>query len=194
MSTSTLELLPEEGLEPGFAAQVASYPGGEKIRRCIQCGTCSGSCQMSADMDYTPRRILAMVRAGMKKEVLSSQAIWYCAACYYCTARCPMGIKLTEVMFALKSLALKEGYVSLKQHSPAFYKSFYEVVERYGRMHEASLIIGLALKTNPLDFVGLAPFGLNMFRKGKIEILPHGVKNRQEIKALVQLVQRLEVR
>ena len=60
----------EEDLDPEFAKQVMAIPGGEHISKCIQCGTCTGSCPLSVYMDYTPRRIIAMTRAGFKKEVL----------------------------------------------------------------------------------------------------------------------------
>lgn len=181
---SNLEVLPEAELDRNFLKEVEAYPGGEKIKACIQCGTCSGSCQMSGDMDYTPRQIILMIRTGMKKEVLSSKAIWYCASCYLCTVRCPRQIKITEVFYALKSLALKEKLASLKERSPAFYLSFYQEVEKYGRMYEPGLIIGMALKTNPFDYVGMAPFGWNMFRKGKIDVFPHRIKGLKEIKVL----------
>lgn len=190
---SMLEYLPQDTLDPRFINQVMAYPGTEDVRKCIQCGTCSGSCQMSRDMDYTPRQIMAMIRAGMKQEVLESQAIWYCASCYSCTARCPSGINIAEVMFALKSIALAEGYCSLKSKSPAFYQSFYEVVGRYGRMHEASLIVSLAMKTHPFQYVNMAPFGFNMFRKGKIEVLPKRLKTITEIRKLAEVAHSMEV-
>lgn len=193
VNTSTLEPLKEDELDPHFIEQVAASPGGSRLRRCIQCGTCSGSCQMSQNMDYTPRRLVAMIRAGMKKEVLKSQAIWYCASCYSCTARCPMGIKLTEVFFNLKGMSLREGYAGSRKTSPAFYRSFYNTVEYFGRMHEVSLVLMLVLRTNPLDYIGLAPFGINMFLKGKLPILPDRVKKMKEIKTLVEQVRRMEV-
>ena len=63
-----------------FLDEISSIPGGEKIRHCIQCGTCSASCPMVFKMDHSPRKIFAMAKAGMRKEVLSSTTIWYCVS------------------------------------------------------------------------------------------------------------------
>ena len=59
-----------------FVDEVAAHPGGETLRACIQCGTCSGSCPAAREMQYSPRQINAMVKAGMKDEVLSSNSMW----------------------------------------------------------------------------------------------------------------------
>jgi heterodisulfide reductase subunit C len=84
-----------------FLEEVASYPGGENIRLCMQCGTCTGSCPTADKMDYTPAQLIAMIRAGLRDEVLSSNAPWHCLACYTCTVRCPRGVKITDLMHAL---------------------------------------------------------------------------------------------
>ncbi len=60
-----------------FVDEVAAIPGGEGIRLCIQCGTCTASCPNADKMEHTPSQLIAMVRAGMRKEVLSSNAMWY---------------------------------------------------------------------------------------------------------------------
>jgi ferredoxin len=54
----------ESELDPGFADEIASIPGGEKLFSCIQCGTCSGMCPLSPCMDHTPRQIIAMIRGS----------------------------------------------------------------------------------------------------------------------------------
>jgi heterodisulfide reductase subunit C len=45
------------------------------------------------------------------KEVLSSDLIWLCAACYSCTERCPRGVRPTEIIRVLRNIAVKEGYI-----------------------------------------------------------------------------------
>ena len=99
----------QEELDLDFADQVAAMPGAADLKRCIQCGTCSATCPVSLYMDLTPRRVVAMTRAGFKKEVLESNTIWLCASCYSCTVECPKGIKITDIMYALKRLAIQEG-------------------------------------------------------------------------------------
>ena len=68
-----------------FINEVCSIPGGEAIRSCIQCGICTGSCPTADKWDFPPRRVIAMVRAGLREELLSSNSMWFCASCYTCT-------------------------------------------------------------------------------------------------------------
>lgn len=71
----------------------------EELLKCIQCGTCSASCPTAYAMDYTPRQIIAALRAGELDKVLRSNTPWLCASCYYCTVRCPAGIQFTEFLY-----------------------------------------------------------------------------------------------
>jgi heterodisulfide reductase subunit C len=95
---------------PGdFLAEVlAATPGDSRLGMCIQCGTCGGSCPSAADMDYSPRQIFAMIRADMRDVVLRSNTPWYCVSCYYCTVRCPQEVHIPDVMYTLKSMAIRE--------------------------------------------------------------------------------------
>ena len=68
---------------------LSNIPGGEEIRLCIQCGTCTASCPNANKMDYAPRQIIAMARAGMLDEVLSSNSMWYCASCFFAQCAVP---------------------------------------------------------------------------------------------------------
>jgi heterodisulfide reductase subunit C len=58
-----------------FLDEVAATPGGSKIRSCIQCGMCTGTCPAANEMEYPPRKTIAMIRAGMRDEVLSSNSM-----------------------------------------------------------------------------------------------------------------------
>ena len=53
----------EAELRQVFLEQVKAVPAGERIRRCIQCGTCTGSCPVSYAMDISPRQLIALFRA-----------------------------------------------------------------------------------------------------------------------------------
>jgi heterodisulfide reductase subunit C len=98
-------------LDPNFKYEVAREPGGENIRYCFACGTCTASCPVRAvDEKYNPRKIIRMVLLGMKEEVLKSEFIWLCSTCYTCHERCPQDVRITDVMNALKNIAVREGY------------------------------------------------------------------------------------
>jgi heterodisulfide reductase subunit D len=93
----------------GLVERVLDTPIAEKIKSCIQCGTCSASCPTAYAMDYTPRQLWRLMLWGLEEEVLNSRTFWLCTTCACCTVRCPRGILLTDTMLALKSYALKRG-------------------------------------------------------------------------------------
>jgi heterodisulfide reductase subunit C len=100
-------------VDPGFKDEVAAQPGGENIKRCFACGTCTLSCPVSeVEEAYSPRRIIHMILLGLKQEVLSSSTIWYCQSCYRCHVRCPQEVKYPEIMRVLRKMAIEQGYVS----------------------------------------------------------------------------------
>jgi len=95
-----------------FKYEVAEEPGGENIKLCFACGLCTASCPVAdIDPEYNPRRIIRMVLLGMRKEVLSSNLPWLCTQCYTCQAHCPQNVKFSDVMKALRNMAVREGYV-----------------------------------------------------------------------------------
>lgn len=106
-----MEKIESKNLDPRFKYDVAAHPGGENIKLCFACGTCTASCPVSAvDPEYDPRKIIRQVLLGMRKEVLSSPMIWRCAQCYACTAKCPQNVKFRNVIRALREMAVAEGY------------------------------------------------------------------------------------
>ena len=107
----TLGTLEVSKLDPTFCEEVMAQPGGEHLRRCFACGTCVAGCPVSeVDPEYSPRKIIRQILFGMREEVLSSPLIWYCLVCYRCYARCPQNVNFTDIMRALRYLALKGNH------------------------------------------------------------------------------------
>ena len=101
-----------EELDPDFRDEIASLPGGENIKRCFACGTCAAGCpETNIDEEYNSRKIIRQILFGMREEVLSSPVIWFCMMCYRCYARCPQQVNFTDIMRALRYLAIKDKYV-----------------------------------------------------------------------------------
>ena len=112
-------------------SEAVAKAGGEKINVCFQCGTCVASCPVNRfEETYNPRLILRMAMLGLKKRVLPSDTIWLCAACYSCTQRCPRGVRPTEVIRAIRNLAVKRGYI------PRFFKTLGSAIVNFGRIYE----------------------------------------------------------
>lgn len=106
-----MEKIESKNLDSKFKYDVAAHPGGENIKLCFACGTCTAGCPVSAvDPEYDPRKIIRQVLLGMRKEVLSEPIIWRCAQCYSCTAKCPQNVKFRNIIKALREMAVAEGY------------------------------------------------------------------------------------
>jgi len=104
------------------------FPEGRKVLTCIQCGVCAGTCPYGDVMDYPPRRIIGMLRAGMLERVFTSDSLLNCVACYACMAKCPRGIHLTEVLLPL----VKEQVFLRLPEIPAELHKALENTLRYG--------------------------------------------------------------
>jgi heterodisulfide reductase subunit C len=152
-----------------FLEEICALPGGEGIRICIQCGTCTASCPNADNMEHTPSELIAMARAGMKKEVLSSNAMWYCLSCYMCTVRCPRGIKQTGLMHVFESLSIKEGLVHTKTLTPTMYRLFNHYCS-LGNLPELWFMTRFYLLTNPLRAWRMIPVALDLLKRGRLSI------------------------
>lgn len=150
--------------------EISAIPGGEGIHLCIQCGTCTASCPNADKMDHTPSELIAMARAGMKEEVLSSNAMWYCLSCYLCTVRCPRGIKQTDLMHALECLSVREGLSHGRTLTPAMYRSFNDFVYSLGSLPEVGFMTWYYMLTNPLRAIKMLPVALKLLKHGRLKI------------------------
>jgi len=104
------EILDEQVLDTGFAQEVAREPGGEAIRKCYACGTCAAGCPVRRfHPAFNPRRIIRMVLLGMRQQVLKEPFLWLCATCFTCQERCPQGVRISDLMRALKNMAARGG-------------------------------------------------------------------------------------
>jgi len=175
-----------------FLHEVGSATAGvSRLEMCIQCGTCGGSCPSAADMDQTPRQLFAMVRAGMRDAVLRSNTPWFCVSCYHCVVRCPQDVHITDVMYTLKSLAVRDG---LYEDATAadFSQSFVGLVETYGRSFEFGLATRHYLSHFPLRLPGMAPMGLGLMSRGRMDVRPHRIEGIQQLQAILNRAKELE--
>jgi heterodisulfide reductase subunit C len=124
-------VIDDSQMDPTFAAEIASEPGGEHIRHCFACGTCTASCPVREVTErYNPRRIIHMAVLGLREPVLSSDFVWLCSTCYACMERCPQDVRITELMHAIKNVAVRHGYIH-----PSFRMQFDMLLE-HGRLYD----------------------------------------------------------
>ncbi len=177
-----------------FREVVADTPTDPHLEACLQCGTCGGSCPSGPDMDHTPRTLFAMIAAGMRDAVLRSNTPWYCVSCYYCMERCPQEIHITDVMYTLKRLAIKAGYAQQTSaaRAPGFSQTFVDHIEAYGRSFELGLITRYYLRHQPLDAVKVASVGMGLFKRGRLDLSPHPIKQIDQLKAILARAREID--
>ena len=175
-----------------FVDEICALPGGEGIKICIQCGTCTASCPNADLMDHTPSELIAMARAGMKKEVLSSNAMWYCLSCYMCTVRCPRGIKQTGLMHAFESLSIRAGLVHTKTLTPTMYRLFNHYCS-LGNLPELWFMTRFYLTTNPLRAWRMIPLAFDLLKRGRRSIKSRKLSpaGRNQLQAILKEAESL---
>ena len=177
----------------GFGREVVSVPGCEQLESCIQCGTCSGVCPLSIYMDQTPRQVMGLVRSDFKNEVLKSHPIWLCASCYSCTVECPREIRITDIMYELKQRAIHEGVYPKKFPIPVLAKEFNKMAHNYGRVTENWLATWMFLKTNWMAAIGMWKLGLGLFMRGRFSIKYEGIKRKDELARMMEVVDKINI-
>ncbi|MBN2290424.1 MAG: 4Fe-4S dicluster domain-containing protein [Candidatus Glassbacteria bacterium] len=168
-----------------FLNDIYAIPDGERINQCQQCGTCSSSCPTAARMDFSPREIIAALRAGLLDRVLESNTVWMCSSCYSCTVRCPAGIKFTDVMYELKRLGSRYGYINRKSTTAQMARVFVKTVDRTGRSNEGELMFRYFMATNPLKGLGKLGLSLKLLLKNRLPLRTHRIKQRESLKKMI---------
>ncbi|TFF67870.1 CoB--CoM heterodisulfide reductase subunit C [Candidatus Thorarchaeota archaeon] len=108
------ETIGDESIDSDFVDKIVDA-GADRIRTCIQCGTCSSVCPSGRRTAFRTRELMRKALLGLKDEVLSSPDLWLCATCLTCLERCPRQIKVTDAIIIMRNMAVEEGYM-LPQH------------------------------------------------------------------------------
>lgn len=184
----------EAALRQAFLRQVDIIPAGENIKRCIQCGTCTGSCPVSYAMDLSPRQLIALFRAGEMEAIMQSRTIWICASCYACTTRCPSGIKITDIVYALKRLAIENDRKPGAPQVRLLATLFVQNLMSYGRLHEGTLIRKYYIKTRVTKLLGFIPLALRLYRTKRLAMFPKKIKAYSSLSRIIRKAQEIEMR
>ncbi len=154
----------------------------QDVKLCYQCQKCTATCPVSEFMDIKPDVMVRKVLLSEEETLLQSRTIWICTGCETCGSRCPNLISVGKINEFLKERAVKKGVKPAVPAALVVHQAFLNSIERFGIVHEASMLLEMKLKTK--DFFSDLGLGLKMFLKGKIPFMPHKIKGISEIKRM----------
>lgn len=177
--------------KPTFCDEVSNLLYDAKvhpINACIQCGTCTGTCPVADYMDQSPRRLIGMIKANLKEDVLNCNTYWFCASCFHCTVRCPADIDIAGVMYAVKRYSIWNKTYSKDLIGPTFSETWVKMIARTGRSFEPVLAPTYMFQMTPKEFIQESLNATKMVLKGKIPVLPPRIKRLDNFKKMIQRI------
>lgn len=81
--------------------------GGEPLKLCYQCGTCTGTCPWNLVRSFALRKMIHQAQLGLID--FEDENVWLCATCGFCVSRCPRGVKIIDVIRALRRTIVDLG-------------------------------------------------------------------------------------
>lgn len=152
-----------------FMKYTDEIPELERLSRCIQCGTCSGSCPLTERMDYAPRALFALILEDRWDKVLASDTPWYCVSCYQCLVRCPQEIPVAAIMYGLKRLSVSQDKAPINHKIPDLYRSAITEMSVAGKINEARLMARYGLH-HPTDIIRNTPTAVKLLLRGRLDL------------------------
>ena len=84
---------------------------------CYACENCTTVCPVVENYEnpqeilgLLPHQIMRSLGLGLRDLALGSNMLWDCVTCYQCQEHCPQGVKVTDVLYELKNMAVKEFF------------------------------------------------------------------------------------
>ena len=91
----------------GFITEIKGL-GGETLKKCYQCATCSVVCPIAPEDSPFPRKEMIAASWGLKDKLIGNADIWLCHQCGDCSDMCPRGAAPGDVLAAIRSAAITE--------------------------------------------------------------------------------------
>jgi heterodisulfide reductase subunit C/nitrate reductase gamma subunit len=99
-----------------FKQGVGLSSQGSTFNNCFTCVTCSNACPVVRSYQFPgeklgllPHQIMYSLKLGVQNNVLGAGMVWDCLGCYNCQENCPQGVRVTDILFELKSMASQQA-------------------------------------------------------------------------------------
>ncbi len=144
----------------GFIKEVVKL-GGQDVKKCFQCATCSVACPISPDTKPFPRKEMLATSWGLKDRLIGNGDIWLCHNCGDCSTLCPRGAKPGDVLAAVRAYAVSEYAVPKALGKAVNNPSMLPVLLAIPAI--LILVLGFLSNIVGLDWLNFSPTGENLW-------------------------------
>jgi quinone-modifying oxidoreductase subunit QmoC len=81
--------------------------GGDSLKKCYQCATCSVTCELAPALRPFPRKEMLWSQWGLKDRLLADPDIFLCFQCNDCSTTCPRGARPGDVLAGLRTMVYR---------------------------------------------------------------------------------------
>lgn len=82
--------------------------GGDSLKECFQCATCSVACPLAPENKPFPRKEMVWASFGLKDKLMGDIDLWLCRNCGNCSDLCPRGAQPAAMMSAARDLIYQD--------------------------------------------------------------------------------------